>query len=800
MKVSLNWIKDYVDLKGISSADIIERLTMSGLEVEDFEDQNKKYGNILVGKITSVIPHPDADKLTVCSVFEGKENLQIVCGAANVREGQTIALAPAGVNIPKGNYKIEKMKIRGADSFGMICAEDELELSNDHSGIMILDDGLEAGTPLSEALGLNDIILEIAITPNRPDALSHIGIARDLAASFNLDLRIPKIDLSESNSEAKEFAAIEIEDKINCPRYSAKIVLDVTIGESPAWLKKKLKNIGFRPINNVVDVTNFVMMETGQPLHAFDLDLIAGKKIIVKSTDKKNKFTTLDSKIRDLDAGTLMICDTEREVAIAGIMGGENSEVTNSTKNILIESAFFSPASVRRTSKSLQLSTDSSYRFERGTDPSNTLYAAQRAAQLIREIAGGIIAKNHIDVYPVIIKKKELILRFERAKKLLGFDVPKNEIIRILQKLGINIIHDYGESIEVVIPTFRPDIEREVDLLEEIARIYGYDKISAVPKIGITLEKKTDDSALTDEARNIALSLGLNEMLNNPLVPEPLSVITGEPIRISNPQSLDMAYLRTSLVISGLQTVSENINVGEKNLAFFEIGNTFIKHNKEINSWEDFSEQRCLLLLLTGNKAVRTWNSSEIRYDIYDLKGLVNSFFNKFLLDNLLNDSYNSTQKSIYQYQFAKNLKETSLGRGGKIKQEILKLFNIEQDVFAFEIELDKLFKLERKNKVYSEPLKYPKLLRDFAFIFDKKITYQEVKNFIMEYSSGKLKSAEIFDLFESDEIGENKKSMAFSLEYYDFERTLTDNEVETEFKNLIAAVSDKFNAVLRGS
>ncbi len=520
MKISLNWIKDYINLDGISTEEIVEKLTMSGLEVEDYIDQNKKYSSMVVGLVKDVIKHPDADKLTVCTVYDGKTDLQVVCGAPNVSKGQNVVFAPIGSIIPKGNMEMKKVKIRGVESYGMICAEDELELSSDHSGIMILDDELTAGTLISDALKLNDVILDIAITPNRPDALSHIGVARDLSAIFNRELRIPKLDFLESQQDINQLANVEIEDKINCPRYSAKVVTGLTIKESPDWLKNKLAKIGLRPINNVVDVTNFILHELGQPLHAFDLDQLANKKIIVKSLTKELKFTTLDSKERILPSGTMMICDGKREVAIAGVMGGENSEVSESTKNILIESAYFNPTSIRRTSKKLQLATDSSYRFERGTDPSNTVFAAQRAAQLIASIAGGEIAKGVIDEYPVKVKQTEIKFRFSQMKKLLGYEVPKAEVIRIFQRLGINLLKDMGESLEVIVPTSRPDIEREADLVEEVARIAGYDKIPVIEKVSITLHKRKDDFDLEDKIRENAVALGFNEMVNNPLIPE----------------------------------------------------------------------------------------------------------------------------------------------------------------------------------------------------------------------------------------------------------------------------------------
>ncbi|MBK9099413.1 MAG: phenylalanine--tRNA ligase subunit beta [bacterium] len=799
MKISLNWIKEYVNLDGISTDELIEKLTMSGLEVEDYEDQNKKYLGMVVGLVKDVQKHPNADKLTVCTVFDGSSDLQVVCGAPNVAKGQNVVFAPIGSIIPNGNMEMKKIKIRGIESNGMICAEDELELSDDHSGILVLDENLSAGTTISEALGLNDVILEVAVTPNRPDALSHIGVARDLAAIFNRDLRIPRLDFQESQQEIKQLASVEIEDKINCPRYSAKVVAGITIKESPEWLKNKLKKIGLRPINNVVDVTNFILHELGQPLHAFDLDQVSGKKIVVKSLQDQLKFTTLDSKERILPAGTMMICDGKREVAIAGVMGGENSEVTETTKNILIESAYFNPTSIRRTSKKLQLSTDSSYRFERGTDPSNTVYAAQRAAQIIASIAGGEIAKGIIDEYPTKVRQKEITLRLNRMNKLLGYEVPKSEVMRILQKLGINLLKDMGESLEVIIPSYRPDIEREVDLIEEVARIAGYEKIPVIEKVSITLHKRKDDFEFEEKIRETILSLGFNEMVNNPLRSETEAKITGDPIEITNPQSRDMAFLRTSLVVSALSAVSNNIKKGEKDLAVFEIGNTFKMLKENLNAFQDFEEKKKLLLILSGKKNTRQWYTGEIEYDIYDLKGMVNSFLSKISLDYVLNDSYNSIQNKIYDYQFTVNFKDSVFGTGGKLNQNVLKIFDITQPVYAFESDLEVIQKLTGLRRAFSELLKYPKVYRDFAFLFDKSINYSSVKEFILKESDKILKSVELFDLFESKEIGDDKKSMAFNLEYYDYSRTLTDEEVDKDFQNLIGKVTKQFNATLRG-
>lgn len=800
MKISLNWLKQYIDLNDLTTKDIVDKLTMSGLEVEDVVDENELYKNFIVAEVKSVSKHPNADKLSVCEVFDGKDTLQVICGAPNVAAGQKVVFAPIGTLIPNGNFQIKKAKIRGVESNGMICAEDELLLSEDHSGIMVLDSVLQAGKPITEALNLNDVIFEIAVTPNRPDALSHVGVARDLSAIFNRELHLPEIDLKESKIKANEIASVEIIDQKNCPRYSAKVVLNVQIKESPEWLKNRLAKIGLRPINNVVDVTNFILHELGQPLHAFDLDLLEGKKIIVKSTEQEKEFVTLDSKVRKLPQNTLMICDAKREVAIAGIMGGENSEINPSTKNILIESAYFNPSSIRRTSKALQLSTDSSYRFERGTDPSITKYAAERAAQLISELAGGEVAEGIIDVYPKIIERKEITLRYSRVTKILGYEISKEKIHQILSRLGLALKDLDENSLLVSVPTFRPDIEREIDLIEEIARINGYDNIPLVPKINITLEQKVDQQKFEDDVRNIISSFGFYEMINNPLESEWEAGLTGNPIFLANPQSAEMSCLRTSLFAGGLNSVKRNLNYGIRNMMLFEIGNVFEKKSDSpINTFDDISEKQNLILILSGKEEEKSWYSDEKYFDFYSLKGFVNSFTQKISLDNLLTDLYYSSENEIYSYYFTKNFNNQLVGVGGKIKKDVLSKFDINQDVFVFEFDLSALKKITPELKKYIEPLKFPKIIRDFAFRFDKSVQYLDVKNFILERASKLLKKVELFDIFESETLGSNKKSMAFTLEYFDESRTLTEDEVEKDFNYLISEISKKFNAKLRG-
>jgi phenylalanyl-tRNA synthetase beta chain len=481
-------------------------------------------------------------------------------------------------------------------------------------------------------------------------------------------------------------------------------------------------------------------------------------------------------------------------------MGGENSEIDEDTKNVLIESAYFNPSSIRRTSKHMQLGTDASYRFERGTDPNNTMYAAERTAQLLKEIAGGEIAHGSIDAYPKKIKERMLKLRFTRISKVLGFDVSKKDIIRILKKLGFQIDKTSENDLKVKVPTFRPDIEGEVDLIEEIARIFGYDNIPTIPKISIPLGVIHDETSFTDGLKEYANSLGLFEMINNPLQPESLAMLTGRAIKVSNPQSMDMAYLRTSLLSGSLSVVSRNLNKGEKNLKLYEIGNVFNLYEGKttVNSFDDYVEEEKLIFVLTGKKTEREWYSKEKDYDFFDLKGIVNTFIKKISLDNVSNDSYYSKDNSIYEYYFSKIIKDRVIGLGGKVKSSVLMQFDIDQDVFGFELNLGKLKEITVPEKSYKELLKYPKVIRDFAFVFDKVTKFEEVKNLIQKKGSKLLKDVKVFDIFESRDLGEGKISMAFQLEYFNEERTLTEEEVEEDFSNLIKIISKEFNAKLR--
>jgi phenylalanyl-tRNA synthetase beta chain len=494
-----------------------------------------------------------------------------------------------------------------------------------------------------------------------------------------------------------------------------------------------------------------------------------------------------------------MICDSGKPVAIAGVMGGENSEINRSTKNILIESAYFKPACIRKTSRGLGLNTEASYRFERNTDPEGTVFAAKRAAKLIAELSGGKILKGIIDVYTNKISPGKIRLRYDRINKILGYEISQSKVINILKKLGFKVITETEKELQILTTSFRFDVEREIDLIEEIARIDGYDNIPTVSKISVTLDKKFDESEFRDNLRIVSQSLGLFEMINNPMQNEKLSHLTGKPIRILNPQNNDMAFLRTSLLPGALNIISGNINLGEKNLFLYEIGNIFNKISNDIEKFDDFIEEEKMIIAVTGLLNQKEWFSEEKHVDFYYLKGIVNSLTDKIFLDNILDDSYNQEENSYYEYYFSKSFNGNQIGYGGKVKKEFLNHFEIDQDVFCFELDIKSLKSIHQERKKYQETLRYPKIIRDFAFIFDKSLTYNEVKIFIEKESSELVKSVKLFDLFEDKSLGKDKKSMAFKLIFYSTERTLTEEEVEKEFNRLIKAVTKKFNASLRG-
>lgn len=800
MKISLNWLKDYIDLSGISTDEIVEKITYAGLEVEEVVDQSKNFANMVVGFVKDRKKHPNADKLSLCIVTDGTRDYNVVCGAPNVTAGQKIAFAKIGTIIPNGGFKIEKAKIRGEVSEGMICSERELGISDNHEGIMVLDSSLVEGTELSTALGLDDVTMEINITPNRADALSHIGVARDLCAIFNRPLKYSEVKLEETGMKSEELAAVQIRDAEKCPRYIGKVVSNVEIKESPDWLKKRLKSIGLRPINNVVDVTNYVLHEVGQPLHAFDLDNLAQKKIVVRRAEEGEKFVTLDSKERKMKSSDLMICDAERSVAVAGVMGGENSEVTSSTKNILIESAYFNPSSVRKTAKHLALSTDASYRFERGTDYNITLWAAKRAAQLIQLTAGGNIAEGEIDAYPNPIQSPKVEVRFARINKVLGYDIAKEDAERILANLGFGVIEKSVEKLLVEIPSYRGDVEREIDLIEEVARIYGYNNIPEINKISITLEEKIDQSEFADRLRTVFNSLGFYEIVTNSMLSENIASKFGNPVSVLNPQSSEMSHIRPSLLPGMLSTVANNLKVSEKDLMLFEFGKIINKKNNTISSFEDFDETENCIAIITGN-AVRTkWYTKDKQFDLYDLKGIVEALLSKQLPGVEITFEKSDKSSENYQSSLTVLVNKKLVAEIGELKDSVAAIFDVNQKTYALELSIDELKKVSTSKKSFNELLKFPKVFRDCAFVLDAEIESGLVVEVIKQSSTNLLHNVILFDIFQSESLGKHKKSLAFQLEYFDIARTLTEEEVEKDFRSAIKAVETKFTAQLRGT
>jgi phenylalanyl-tRNA synthetase beta chain len=801
VKIVLSWIKDYIDLSGKSIDDIANRLTMSGLEVESITNYSQLYENFITAEVVEKIKHPNADKLSVCKVNTGTETLQIVCGAPNVAVGQIIPLACEGAKIPNADFVIKTTKLRGQLSQGMICSESELGISSDHSGIMVLPNTTPVGVPLAQAIGYDDVVFEIGITPNRPDALSHIGTARDLAGIFNRPLKKAELLPERDPQRIEEVASLIIEDEINCPRYSAVVVKDCKVGESPLWMKNRLKMAGMRSINNIVDITNFVMLEYGQPLHAFDLDNLSGSTIVVKKAKNGTKFTTLDSVERTLTDSVLMICDSEKEVAIAGIMGGENSEVSENTTNILIESAYFNPTSVRKSARYFGLSSEASYRFERGTNFDATSEVALRAAQLMVEYAGGRILSGELDFRSDSLKRKEVDLRFYQVERILGYTIPKDHVVKLLKNIEMEVIAEDEDKVTIKIPGFRPDIEREIDLIEEVARIYGYEKIPTVHRITSPLETAQDDLETVNSIRQSLIGMGFNEIMNNSLQSESVASVTGKPVIVLNPLNADMSVLRTSLMPGALATVKNNLYSGERDLMLFETGDIFNKIGEEISSFDDFIEETTAVFLLTGKASQKRWNTDERDFDFYDLKGYFKSLLETYLDTSKLRHTYCHTESLVFEYFIEVFAGESKIGVLGKVNEQFCEKFDIKQAVYCAEIFVNCIERNIDNLKKYKELLKYPKIVRDFAFIFDSSIEFGTITEFIKKNTSSLLKQVDLFDIYENEKIiGSSKRSLAFTLEFYDENKTLTEEEVEKEFYSIIEKIKKHFGAVLRGN
>ncbi len=802
MKVSYKWLKEFIDLP-LSPANTAEKMTLIGLEEEDTFEYGSNLEGVIVGEVLEVTQHPNADRLQLCQVNLGNETVQIVCGAKNVAAGQKVPVATVGTTLPikldDGSLiTLRKAKLRGEVSNGMICAEDELGLGTDHSGIMVLDSELEVGTPINQIFELNtDTIIDIAITPNRPDATCHLGVARDLSAALNLELKKPEIPSSSKVVQSSADISIEIESPEKCHRYVGKMIRNVEIKESPSWLKNRLMALGMRPVNNVVDVTNYVMHELGQPLHAFDYDEINSKKIIVRDFEEEIEFETLDHIKRKCSPGTLFICDGSGPVAIAGVMGGLHSEVSDSTTNILLESAYFDPGSIRKTAKAQTLQTDASYRFERGIDPNLQAIAAERAAALIAEVSGGELNDEIIDVHPVKTEPIELTLTKTYLNRLLGTKLSIDEALEIVDGLELEVLSKDEEKVTFSIPTFRPDLVREVDLIEEVGRLYDYNKIEA-PNHGIfvSTEKFSEWELLISSIKKASVELGFREIYSNSLISEKEAEQFGSldsMVGTLNPLTKDMTTLRPSLLHGFLKASAYNFNRQASGVRFFEIGNVF-EQSKDFSYHEGIKEQTHVLFGLSGLKSIEHWTSKPVSYSVFDLKALVNGFFTKL---GLISGISSVLDEDVLSYKFG----DVEIGTLGFVSTDLKKKYGLEAETFVAEFSVNVLMAaLEKVPEKEFKPIpKFPAFEFDFAVIVESAISAGELMEVIESKAGKTLQSIEIFDVFEGESIGSGNKSIAFRLHFIDPNKTLNIKEVEPIINRVVKTLEKQFSAELRG-
>jgi phenylalanyl-tRNA synthetase beta chain len=804
MLISYNWLKEITDFS-YNIDELSDILTMLGIEVESYTDVGKKYNNFFVTEIIERDKHPNADKLSVCTIVFNNEKRKIVCGAPNAAAGQKVVIGIPGAIIPESGIEIEEREIRGIQSGGMLCSQFELNLGADKSGLWILPEDAPIEVKLSDYLNLNDIILDIGITPNRADCLSHIGIAREIAAYSGNEIRKPFINLTESEKNINDSIKITIEAQKHCPRYTARIIRNIQRNESPLWLKIKLILLGLRPLNLSVDVTNFIMLESGQPLHAFDLDNVGGIHIIIKTAQQGEEFITLDSKKHTLDPEMLMICDADKSIAIGGVMGGENTEINIGTKNILLESAYFTPSSIRRTAKKLGIQSDASYRFERGGDIENIDYALNRAAELIAKYSDGTIDNGIIDTYPVKKERIQCSVRFKRAEKIIGIEISPEKIISILEKLNFKIIEQNDESVLVESPSYRVDMEQEIDLIEEIARLYNYDNISPQFTSGIDfrqegLSKELLQSQIKNELRNYLVPQGFNEVITQTQTdPVTSKIFSDDLIHISNPLGEEISIMRPSLIPSMLRVIERNIRHGNPDLKLFEIGKTFHKtKSSEYTFIPKVIEKEQLIIALTGKNSQINWSFKQEEVDFYDIKGIFENIATNFGL-------YYLTLLPDYEVHpaFSKNsLKITfdnqAIGNLGEIKKDLLKIFDINIPVFLLILDLQNIYKMPIVKKSYKKISPYPIIKRDLAFILDYNIPAEEILNEIKVSGGELLTGLDVFDVYSGNSIEEGKKNIAFSLVFSSSERTLKDEEIDLYLNNIILNIENKFSGHLR--
>ena len=801
MLVSLKWLKDYIDLE-LSAEELADRLTMAGLEVDEIQTLAPKFSGVVIAKILSVRPHPNADKLSLCDVTDGAETYPIVCGAKNIHAGDMVPLAKTGAVIP-GGYTIKSTTLRGEKSEGMLCSEAELEIGDDASGILQLPADMALGRPLQEALDLGDTVLDIGITPNRSDCLSMIGIAREVAALTGKKMKMPDVRILESAQDVSLLSSVTIEDADLCPRYTARLIQNVTIGGTPVWMKTRLEAAGLRAINNVVDVTNFVMLEMGQPLHAFDFRFLEEGRIVVRKSKPGEEFISLDEKSRLLPENTLLICDGKKPVAIAGIMGGLNSEVKEDTRTILLESAYFNPASIRRSSRRLGMPTDAAFRFERGIDPEGVVRALDRAAQLIAELSGGEVCRNYLDEYPAKIKAVENIpLRMDRVRQVIGARVPAREAVRILKSIGMALRREGKGAYRVTPPSFRVDIEREIDLIEEIARLYGYDRVpSTLPSVSVSEAETVPRLALEERIRQLMTGAGYSEIINysfsSPDSAEALGLSPEDERRrfvvIKNPLTEDQSIMRTTLAYGLLETLKKNLHNASFNLKLFEIGRTFFKrHDGEL------PEEKNILAALAAGKAADDLWGSKVSVDFYDLKGSLENIFQDLKLDSCRCRTETSEPFLHPGQSCGVYIGDVRVGFLGKAHPEVLKKMDIRSDAYLFEINLDLLGKQTGRRIRYRELSKFPAVQRDVAFVVPESMESEKMLEIVLSQHEDLLENVSIFDIYTGKGLEERTKSLGLRFSYRALDRTLTDAEINSIHNRIVQNTVQQTGAKIR--
>jgi phenylalanyl-tRNA synthetase beta chain len=779
MKISYNWLQQFIKLD-LPLEQICEKLTMSGLEVEHILTTESIKGglkNLVVGHVLSKEKHPDADKLNKTTVDIGNGAiLHIVCGASNVEVGQKVVVAPVGTTIfmADESFEIKASKIRGELSEGMICAEDEIGLGNSHDGIIILDPALEPGTPLTEIFEVyTDTQLEIAIIPNRGDAISHLGVARELQALTGVKYKKPAIESIDARGQMR--IDVNLENIKASPRYSGITITGVDVKESPDWLKKRLQSIDLKPINNIVDITNFVQHELGQPIHAFDYNQISGHKITVRFAKKGEKIITLDEVERDLNENHLIIADSEKPLALAGVFGGLDSGVSNFTKTVFIESAYFNPAAVRKTAKSFGLNTDSSYRFERGTDPEMVNFALIRAVNLIQELAGGDIVSEVVDVYPEIIEPIQIEIKLDDLNTFVGHEIPKDDALRILQSLEIKIKVNNNRNLFLEVPRYRSDVERPVDVYEEILRVYGFDNIPIPQKVNYipSVIATNAPNKLKAKISNYLSDIGFNEIMNNSLVSSKWYTLDDlkEAVHMLNPLSQDMSVMRMELVNSALSAVAYNVNRKNSDVKFYEFGKTYFKRNG------NYEENEVLQLTFSGNRHPEHWSTKSIKATQDELLAVASNILTKL----------NITPKQLEK-----------LTSSLTISKEQMKMHGLKQDAVTLSIDWNLCLQLANPEIKLAEIPVFPIVRRDLSLVLDKSVSYAEVQKIAKQTLQQTLTDLLLFDVYEGKPLEENQKSYAVAFFMYNPKKTMEDAEIDSLMAKLITNFESNLNAIIR--